>query len=258
MEGTMKGKVAIVTGSGSGIGRSAALLLATQGASVVVSEFSERTGMETASIIRDSGGSAEFVRTDVSQDSSCAAAVSFAVEKFHGIDVLVNNAGVDSSEPRLLADTSPEEFDRIMGVNLRGAWLMSRHSIPIMMGRHGGTIVNMASIGGMMPIPTGMPYSVSKAGLIMLTKSIAAEYGKQGIRANAIAPGWISTSMPRRFTDASNIRYEDFVQSVSRRTPLSRLGTPEEIAKLVLFLASDESSYITGQTYVIDGGLSIT
>ncbi|MEM0156548.1 MAG: glucose 1-dehydrogenase [Thermoplasmataceae archaeon] len=254
----LKGKVAMVTGSGSGIGKSTALLLAHEGAHVVVSEFSEQTGRETARLIRDSGGSAEFVRTDVSQDSSCAAAVNFAIEKFHGLDVLVNNAGVDSSEPRLLAETSVDEFDRIMGVNLRGAWLMSRHAIPAMIEHHGGVIVNMASIGGMIPIPTGMPYSVSKAGLIMLTKSIAVEYGKQGIRANAIAPGWISTSMPRRFTDASNIRFEDFVQSVSRRTPISRLGNPEEIAKLVLFLASEESSYITGQTYVIDGGLSIT
>ena len=254
----MKNMVAIITGSGSGIGRSIATLFASSGASVVVSEFSENTGRETVKLIRDAGGSADFVKTDVSKSSSCEAAVRFAVETFNGLDVLINNAGVDSNTPRLVADTTEEEFDRIMGVNLKGAWLMSKHALPLMLQKHNGVIVNMASIGGMMPLPTGMPYSVSKAGLIMLTKSISAEYGKKGIRSNAIAPGWINTSMPQRFTEASNIKHEDFVRSISARTPLSRLGTSDEIAKLALFLASDESSYITGQTYVIDGGLSIT
>lgn len=254
----LKNKVAIVTGSGGGIGRSIATLFANAGASVVVSEISEDAGKETVKLIREAGGSADFIKTDVSISSSCEAAVKFAVERFNALDVLVNNAGIDGTNPRLVADTAEEDYDRIMRINLKGAWLMSKYALPHMLKKQTGVIINIASVGGILPIPTGMPYSVSKAGLIMLTKSIAVEYSKRGIRANAIAPGWIETSMPKRFTDVSNIKYEDFVNSISARTPLSRLGNPDEVAKLALFLASDESSYITGQVYIIDGGLSIT
>ncbi|WP_297026989.1 SDR family NAD(P)-dependent oxidoreductase [Thermoplasma sp.] len=258
MPGVLDGKISVVTGSGNGIGKEIALLFSKNGSKVILAEYDESSGRSVETEIRKSGGIAEFIKTDVSNEDSCRNTVDQVIRKYGGIDVLVNNAGVDGKNPRLLADLTQADFDSVYNVNFKGSWFMAKYVIPHMIEKGSGNIVNIASLGGIMPIATGMPYSVSKASLIMLTKMIALEYGKKGIRSNAIAPGWIETSMPRRFTDLSGIRFEDFVRSISERAPLSRLGKPEEIAEMALYLASDDSSYVTGQTFIIDGGLSIT
>ncbi|MGB9815429.1 MAG: SDR family NAD(P)-dependent oxidoreductase [Thermoplasmata archaeon] len=257
-EKILKDRVSIVTGAGNGIGKEIALLFAKEGSIVIIAELDENAGKSVKEDIIRKGGEATFIKTNVSNEADCEKTVNQTIEKYNKVDILINNAGVDGKNPKALGELSQEDFDSVFNVNFKGSWYMAKYTIPYMIKNHYGSIVNMASLGGIMPIATGMPYSVSKASLIMLTKMIAIEYGKKGIRSNAIAPGWIETNMPRRFTDLSGIRYDDFVRAISNRSPLSRLGTSEEIAKMALYLASDNSSYVTGQTFVIDGGLSIT
>lgn len=258
MGNELEGKVAIITGAGGGIGKAISQRFTEEGAIAVIAELSEPMGRETVREIKENGGRSEFIRTDVSREEDCKEATAFARERFGRLDILVNNAGIENSTPKGLVELSEEEYDSVMNVNLKGAWFMSKYAIPLMMEGKGGAIVNISSLGAFNPIPSGMPYSVSKAGLVMLTKMISIEYGKQGIRANAVAPGWIKTSMPRRFAKSIGMEFEGFERSVTRRIPSSRLGNPEEVANIALFLASDKSSYVSGQAYVIDGGLSIT
>ncbi|MGC9153471.1 MAG: SDR family NAD(P)-dependent oxidoreductase [Vulcanisaeta sp.] len=249
--------MSIVTGAGSGIGRAIALLFANEGSKVVVTDVNDKGGEETANMIRGNGGDALFVHADVSRASDCENAVREAVKRYGQLDILVNNAGIDLPRAKPSADFSEDEFDKVISVNLKGAWLMSKYAISEMLRRGKGVIVNIASVAGIRPLPLAMPYSVSKAGLIMLTKSMAVEYGNRGIRVNAVAPGWVSTPMAVRAASAYGTTYEEFTKQFLQRIPLGRFADPTEIARVVLFLASDDSSYMNGAVVVVDGAISI-
>lgn len=254
----LRNKVSIVTGGGSGIGRAIALKLASLGSVVVVLDVSDQGGAETINMIRSAGGTAEFVHVDVSKEDDIAKAASYVKERFGGADVLINNAGIEPPHKSLL-DLSSEEYDRVMNINLKGAWLMIKYVVPLMISRGGGSIVNIASVAGIRPLAYAMPYSVSKAGLIMLTMVAAAELAKYKVRVNAVAPGWVKTSMVERAArSAYGLSLEDFEKATSQRIVLGRFASPDEIANVVAFLASDESSYMTGSVVVVDGGITLT
>lgn len=255
--GKLDGKVSIVTGAGSGIGRAIASLFASEGSRVVVVDVNDDGGKETVSKIRNNGGDAMFIHADVSKAGDCENVVKETVRHYGQLDILINNAGIDLPKAKPSADFTEEEFDRVINVNLKGAWLMSKYAIPEMLRRGKGVIVNIASVAGIRPLPLAMPYSVSKAGLIMLTKSMAVEYGNRGIRVNAVAPGWVSTPMAVRAASAYGATYEDFTKMFLQRIPLGRFADPTEIARVVLFLASDDSSYMNGAVVVVDGAISL-
>ncbi|WP_054853213.1 glucose 1-dehydrogenase [Vulcanisaeta distributa] len=256
--GKLDGRVSIVTGAGSGIGRAIALLFASEGSRVVVVDVNDRGGEETVGMIRNNGGDAFFIHADVSRESDCSSAVKETINHYGQLDILVNNAGIDLPRAKPSADFTIEEFDRVINVNLKGAWLMSKYAIPEMLRQGRGVIINVASVAGLKPLPYAMPYSVSKAGLIMLTEVMAVEYGSRGIRVNAVAPGWVSTPMAVRAASAYGTTYEDFTKLFLQRITLGRFADPMEIARVVLFLASDDSSYMNGSVVVVDGSITLT
>ncbi len=254
----LDGRVSIVTGAGSGIGRAIALLFASEGSKVVVTDVNDEGGEETVKMIRNNGGDAIFMHSDVSKASDCENAVKDTVKHYGQLDILVNNAGIDLPRAKPSADFTMDEFDRLLSVNLKGAWLMSKYAIPEMLRRGRGVIVNVASVAGLKPLPYAMPYSVSKAGLIMLTEVMAVEYGNRGIRVNAVAPGWVSTPMAVRASSSYGVTYEEFTKQFLQRITLGRFADPTEIARVVLFLASDDSSYMNGSIVVVDGSITLT
>lgn len=241
-------KVAVVTGAGGGIGRSAALRFAEEGARVVVSDIDEKSGQETARMIEQSGGSAMFVRTDVKNGENVEHLVNQAVEIYGGLDVLVNNAGVGNREARL-HELSEAEWEHVVSINLEGVFLGMKYAVPRMMERGGGSIINTSSLLGFKGKKYVAPYNASKAGVITLTQNAALEYGKYHIRVNAVAPGVIDTPIVDGWKED-----ERKWNIISRANALGRVGQPEEVANAMLFLASDESSYITGTTLHVDGG----
>ncbi|MEM0020669.1 MAG: SDR family NAD(P)-dependent oxidoreductase [Fervidicoccaceae archaeon] len=253
----LEGKVSVVTGGGSGIGRAISIKLASLGSAVAVLDISEKGGKETVDYIKSLGKKAEFIKLDVSDESSVKQVVNSVVEKFGGIDVLINNAGIEPP-PASILETSTEWFDKVMNVNLKGIWFMIKYVAPHMISRGGGSIVNIASVAGIKPLAGAFPYSVSKAGVIMLTKLSALELGKYKIRVNAVAPGWVRTPMVERAAKASNLTLEQFEKVNSQRIPLGRFAEPNEIANLVAFLASEDSSYMNGSVVVIDGGIVLS
>jgi NAD(P)-dependent dehydrogenase (short-subunit alcohol dehydrogenase family) len=249
----LAGRVAIVTGAASGIGRATALALAREGAAVVVADLNAEGARQVAAEIEAAGGRARGQAADVANEASVAAMVEAAVETFGGLDVLHNNAA--ASDPALMGGDgevtalSLETWERTLAVNLRGPMLGCKHAIPRMLERGGGAIVNTSSASGLTGDLVRTAYGVSKAGLDGLTRYVATQYGKRGIRCNAIAPGVIATPAL-----AANVPPELFaVYERSHLTP--RLGPPEDIACMVVFLASDEAAFITGQVLSVDGGL---
>ena len=242
----LEGKTAIVTGAGSGIGHGIALLFAREGANVVVADRSLEAGGETAAAIEAEGGHAIFVEGDVRCPEHHAALVAAARSNYGRLDIAVNNAGI-SLAPTPLAEVSLGTWDQIIEVNLSGVFYAVRAQIPAMIAAGGGAIVNIASAAGVRGVPGLSPYVASKHGLIGLTKNIAAEYAQQGIRANAIAPGFIDTQLSQHFPLEERAK-------LAARNPMNRLGEVEEVAELVLFLAGSKSSFITGACVAIDGG----
>jgi len=245
----LKGKIAIVTGASQGIGRGISLGLAEAGADVVVNCDRNIEGAETvAHEIRALGRRAIVAQADVSKSDDVNRMVQQTLRAFGTIDILVNNAGIFISSP--IEDLKEEDWDRVMGVNLKGVFLccqaVGRHMIE---GESGGSIINVASISGLMPEVSGGAYTPSKAGVLALTRLLAIEWAKYGIRANALSPGPIMTPLQRAAFPS-----EKLLAARNRAVPMNRHGTPEEMAKVVVFLASDDSSYITGADITADGG----
>jgi NAD(P)-dependent dehydrogenase (short-subunit alcohol dehydrogenase family) len=261
MAGRLAGKSAIVTGAASGIGRAAALRFAAEGAAVVCADIAGDQAEETASQVRAADGTAIACQTDVSAAGSVQEMVGQAMAEFDRIDVLYANAGVIGIGSA--ADLDEAEWHRILGVNLTGVWLCGKYVLPHMMAAGRGAIINQASIGGLEGIARLTAYCASKAGVIGLTRQMAVDYGPHGIRVNAIAPGTIPTPLVRGIwaQGAGLVQgqtHEEQLASVGRLYPLQRTGTPEEVAGVALFLASDESAWITGTVLTIDGGKTAT
>ena len=249
--GRLDGKVAIISGASFGIGKASAILLAQEGAEVTVACRTVEAGEETVSMIRTSGGKAIFIRTDVSKPRDVMQMVKSTVETYGKLDILFNNAGVQG-ELSLLADLSEEVYDRFMDTNTKGVWLGMKYAIPEMIKNDGGSIINMSSICALVSVKGYCHYSASKAAIMSLSSSAAVDYGPQGIRVNCICPGPIQTRVQDELQKTDPETYHRWESLL----PLRRFGKPEEVARLVLFLASDESSYVTGSALTIDGGLT--
>jgi len=247
----LKDKVAFITGAGSGIGREIALLFAKEGTKIVVAEIVEERGRETVSLIKDKGGEALFVRVDVSKVNDIQTGVEKAVENFQKIDILVNNAGILEYKPFLHITES--DWDRLMDINLKGSFFCAQVVAKEMIRTQTeGSIINMASIASELAIEFQSHYVTSKGGVRMMTKALALELAPHNIRVNAIAPGVILTDMTKEDLEEPTVREE-----VLKKIPLARLGTPLDVARVALFLASEESEYITGSIIFSTGGFEI-
>lgn len=245
-------KVAVITGGATGIGRATALAFAREGAKVVVADVNLAEGRETVRLIRDGGGDALFVPTDVSKSTDWAHLADDTLREYGRIDVLFNNAGIEGQSAPT-ADYTEEAFDRLLAVNLKGVWLGMKAVIPHMLSRGGGAIINTASILGLVGFASAVAYTASKHAIIGMTKVAALEYSAQKIRINAVCPGFIKTPMvDRGLGQLPNA--EEMKAMVAQLHATGRMGEPEEVAALVLFLASDEASFITGAAYLVDGG----
>jgi NAD(P)-dependent dehydrogenase (short-subunit alcohol dehydrogenase family) len=243
------GKVVIITGGALGIGRAAALEFARRGARVVVADVQVDAGKETIAAIDQQGGEAIFVETDVSQPDQVEALIQKTVDTYGRLDCAFNNAGIEG-ELAPTAESSEENWHRVISINLTGVWLSMKYEIAQMLRQGGGAIVNMSSIAGLVGTPHVPAYSAAKHGVLGLTKTAALEYATQGIRVNAVCPGAIDTAMIKRFTAGEEELYAQLAQD----HPLQRLGTPEEVAAAVVWLCSDEAAFVTGHALAIDGG----
>jgi NAD(P)-dependent dehydrogenase (short-subunit alcohol dehydrogenase family) len=254
----LKDKVAIVTGAGQGIGEAAARRMATEGAKVVVSDLNEETGRAVADAIMSHGGEATFVRADVSNVDDVKALMSAAKDTYGGLDILHNNAGVHETNFTSEAQSfelSEEIWDRVISINLKGTWMCSKYATPLLADGRGGVIVNAASIGGLVGYPMGGAYGPSKAGVVQLTRVMAVELAPMNIRVNCYAPGNTDTPMVSRYYDTAPPGEQEMIKQQLLGTHLfGRLGEPAEVANLILFLASDESSMMTGTCVTIDLG----
>ncbi|WP_181347143.1 SDR family NAD(P)-dependent oxidoreductase [Thalassobacillus sp. CUG 92003] len=244
----LEGKNALITGGASGIGRATAIKMASEGANVMIADRDIERGEMLAGDIEASGSTAVFREINVAQEQSVQEAVVFAHKRFGSLDILFNNAGVGGQEKKLHA-LSEAEWDQVVDVNLKGVFLGIKHAAPIMMEQGSGAIINTSSVLGFKGKKRTGPYNASKGGLVTLTKNAALEYGRYGIRVNAVGPGVIDTPIVDNWREDQ--RKWDVISSANA---LGRIGKPEEVAEAVVFLASEQASFITGETLMVDGG----
>jgi NAD(P)-dependent dehydrogenase (short-subunit alcohol dehydrogenase family) len=249
MPGRVEGKVALVTGGASGIGRATALAFAREGAKLVIADLNENGGQQTVHLIAEQGGQAIFVRTDVSQAVEVQALISQAVATYGRLDCAHNNAGISGGGRALTAEYAEDMWHQVIAVNLTGVWLCMRYEIPQMLSQGSGAIVNTASVAGLIGARGLAAYVASKHGVVGLTKTAALEYAQQGIRVNCVCPGVIQTPMTERGLSNPERRAR-----IITSEPMGRVGTPEEVAEAVVWLCSDAASFVTGHTMTVDGG----
>lgn len=247
----LKDKVALVTGGTSGIGEATAVLFASEGAEVAITGRNEQRGAAVVKRVEQHGGRAAFFHADVSVASDCQRAVEDTVLAFGRLDILFNNAGVFYAQTAL--ECSEREWDEQIDVNLKGTFLMSKFALPGMIAQGGGIIINNSSGWGIVGGDHAVAYCASKGGVVLMTKAMAIDHGRQGIRVNCVCPGDVETPMLPADAKLRGMKWEDYIAGCANR-PLGRVGTVEEIAKAVLFLASEESSFMTGAALVVDGG----
>jgi NAD(P)-dependent dehydrogenase (short-subunit alcohol dehydrogenase family) len=248
---TIQGRRALVTGAASGMGAASAELLAAEGAAVVLADLDEAGAEAGAEAIRAAGGRAVALRCDVASSSDVKAAVSAAVDHFGGLDIVVNCAGIIRRAS--VVETTEEEWDRVMAVNIGSVFLTGKHAVPVMAAGGGGSIVNISSGWGLKGGPDAASYCASKGAVVNLTRAMAIDHGPQGIRVNCICPGDTDTPMLRSEAHQLGLDETAFLEESAER-PLNRLGTGEDIARAVLYFASDDSAWVTGSTLVVDGG----
>jgi NAD(P)-dependent dehydrogenase (short-subunit alcohol dehydrogenase family) len=245
---TFAGKVALVTGGSSGIGRAAAIKFGNQGAKVVVAARRQKEGKETVDMIEKAGGEATFVRTDVRIASEVENMVKATLKKYDRLDIAFNNAGVGGIMARMVR-TTEEIFDEVVDTNFKGVWLSMKYEIPVMQGQGGGVIINNASVSGVATAERLAVYSGTKHAIVGISKAAATEYGKDNIRVVAVCPGWIKTAM------TEELRASKQADAFRAMIPLKRWGEPEEVAEMVIWLASDAASFVTGGAFIISGGM---
>ena len=243
------GKVALISGAAGGIGAASAWLLAKEGAAVMIADILEEQGQATAIRIGEAGGRAQFIRLDVTDAEEWRWALKHTVDNFGRLDILVNNAGV--SHRTGVEDTTTEAWDRVMNVNVKGVFLGTQVAVPEMRKAGGGSVINISSIYGLVGSPVSASYHASKGAVRIFTKSAAVQYANEKIRVNSVHPGYVDSPMTQTFHSIPEVWRERV-----GKTPLGRMGTPEDIAAGVLYLASDESSFVTGSELVIDGGMT--
>jgi NAD(P)-dependent dehydrogenase (short-subunit alcohol dehydrogenase family) len=246
------GKVALVTGGGSGIGRATALAFAREGAKVVIANRNVQRGEEIVSTIHDAGGTASFRRTDVSVAAEVEAVVDYAMTTYGRLDLAFNNAGIEGDVKPTLVDQTEANFDAVMDINVKGVWLSMKYEIPRMLEQGAGAIVNCSSVAGVIGFPGIGIYVASKHAVIGLTKTAALEYSAQGIRINAVNPAVIDTEMVDRLADGMNMKKDD----LTAFHPIGRIGRVQEVAEAVLWLCSDKASFVTGHSLIVDGGFT--
>jgi len=247
----LKDKITLITGGTSGIGEATAILFSREGACVAITGRNTERGKDVVKRIRHEGGEAIFVRADVSVAKDCRHAVDAAVKAFGGVDILFNNAGV--FYPHAALECSEKEWDEQIDINLKGTFLMSKSVLPAMIERGRGVIINNASGWGIVGGDRAVAYCASKGGVVLMTKAMAIDHGRQGIRVNCVCPGDVETPMLPADAKMRGMKWADYIAGCANR-PMGRVGTVEEIAKAVLFLASDDSSFMTGAALVVDGG----
>jgi len=255
MAGLLDGKSALITGGGGGIGRATALAFAREGARVAVADVAEEAARETVALVNAAGGQAISLSGDVSRDADVRAMIDAVVGTYRRLDCAFNNAGIAGWHVDAIlkktAEWSEEAFDRMIAVNLKGVWLCMRHELPQMQAQGSGAIVNTGSIAGLVGLPNSSAYVAAKHGVIGLTKTAALEYAESNIRVNAVCPGYIKTPMTE---PSMRLRGE----AILAQTPLKRMGSPEEIAEMVVWLCSERASYVSGAAYNVDGGWMAT
>ncbi len=249
----LKNKIAIITGSGSGIGRSSAELFAKEGAKVVVADIDKIGGEETVELIKKNGGEAIFVKTDVTKEDEVKNLVDSAVKEFGGLNIIFNNAGIDLAHT--VVDTDEDAWQRSIDINLKSVYLGCKYAIPHML-ENGGAILSTASVLAHATSPNQAPYTASKTGVVGLIRQIAYDYAKNNVRANTICPGDTLTPMSKKFFSEKGDP-EKAMKVWTDKIPMGRFAQPEEIASVALFLVSDEASYLTGQSIIVDGGFSL-
>lgn len=252
MAGDLEGKVTIITGAGSGMGRATAFRFIEEGAKVAILDWNEEGGKAVEQQLKDKGGDALFIKTDVSQAGDVEAAVKAVVGRWGKLDCAYNNAGIGSG-PFPLADFPEEDWDRTIAVNLKGVFLCMKFEIPAMLKSGGGSIVNTASVDGLVGLAAVAPYVAAKHGVVGLTKTAALDYATQNIRVNCICPGTIRTELVQGWID----KFPEAEEAWTKLAPMERMGDPKEIAEAAVWLCSDKSSFVTGHPLVVDGGIVI-
>jgi Dehydrogenases with different specificities (related to short-chain alcohol dehydrogenases) len=250
----LKDKIALITGSGSGIGRSSALLFAREGATVVVNDLSVENGEKTVEDIHREGGNAWFIRADVTEPQEVQAMVDEIIRKHGRLDILFNNAGI--SGVGALHEVEPDAWDRVVRVNIRGVYLPCKYAIPHMMERRSGTIINMSSALAEIGLARRASYAATKGAVLALTKSMQVDYAPYNIRVNALLPGTIMTPFVENYLRTSYDNPEEAIEGIKKRQLSGELGRPEDVARAALFLASDESSFVMGSPLYVDGGVT--